>query len=72
VATPPRLEIERVAAAFGLAYEAPTDVAGLHGALARATASPESTLVHIRTERADNVALHRSCWSAVSAALREG
>jgi 2-succinyl-5-enolpyruvyl-6-hydroxy-3-cyclohexene-1-carboxylate synthase len=70
VATPPGLEVERVAAAFGLAYEAPTGLAGLHAALARATGSAESTIVHVRTERAANVALHRSCWSAVSAALR--
>jgi 2-succinyl-5-enolpyruvyl-6-hydroxy-3-cyclohexene-1-carboxylate synthase len=72
VATPPGLEVERVAAAFGLAYEAPTDIAGLHATLARAIASGESAIVHVRTERAANVALHRSCWSAVSAALREG
>jgi hypothetical protein len=35
-------------------------------------ASAESTILHVRTARPANVALHRSCWSAVGAALREG
>jgi 2-succinyl-5-enolpyruvyl-6-hydroxy-3-cyclohexene-1-carboxylate synthase len=61
VATPTGLDAERVAALFGLAYEPVTDLAAIREA--------PGTLLHARTERAENVALHRRVWDAVGARL---
>ena len=54
----------------GLGYAAPATRDELAGALAAATAAPRRQLVHVRTDRARNVALHREVWEAVSAAVR--
>jgi 2-succinyl-5-enolpyruvyl-6-hydroxy-3-cyclohexene-1-carboxylate synthase len=62
IATPTGLEAERVAALFGLEYEPVTTLAQLREA--------PGTLLHVRTDRARNVTLHREVWDAVSAALR--
>ena len=62
IATPTGLEAERVAALFGLEYEPVTSLAQLREA--------PGTLLHVRTDRARNVTLHREVWAAVSAALR--
>ncbi len=66
IATPTGLDVPAVAAAFGLAYDAPTDVDGLRVALRAGGAR----LVHVRTDRATNVQRHRRVWDAVSAAVR--
>ncbi|WP_027007245.1 2-succinyl-5-enolpyruvyl-6-hydroxy-3-cyclohexene-1-carboxylic-acid synthase [Conexibacter woesei] len=69
VLTPTNLEIERAAALYGARYEAVADGARLRALLS----SPEgsgTTILHVRTQRAANVALHRAVWDAVSAALR--
>jgi 2-succinyl-5-enolpyruvyl-6-hydroxy-3-cyclohexene-1-carboxylate synthase len=58
VATPTGLDAERVAALFGLEYEP----------LERLSAIREApgTLLHVRTDRAENVALHRRLHEAVA------
>jgi 2-succinyl-5-enolpyruvyl-6-hydroxy-3-cyclohexene-1-carboxylate synthase len=61
VATPTGLDAERVAALFGLAYEPVTDLAAIREA--------PGTLLHARTDRAENVALHRRVWDAVGTRL---
>jgi 2-succinyl-5-enolpyruvyl-6-hydroxy-3-cyclohexene-1-carboxylate synthase len=61
VATPTGLDAERVATLFGLAYEPVTDLAAIREA--------PGTLLHARTDRAENVALHRRVWDAVAARL---
>jgi 2-succinyl-5-enolpyruvyl-6-hydroxy-3-cyclohexene-1-carboxylate synthase len=61
VATPTGLDAERVAGLFGLTYES---VSGL-GAIREAP----GTLLHVRTDRAENVALHRRVWDEVAARL---
>ncbi|HEX7300124.1 MAG TPA: 2-succinyl-5-enolpyruvyl-6-hydroxy-3-cyclohexene-1-carboxylic-acid synthase [Solirubrobacteraceae bacterium] len=61
VATPTGLDAERIAALFGLAYEPVTDLATIREA--------PGTLLHVRTDRAENVALHRRVWDAVAARL---
>jgi 2-succinyl-5-enolpyruvyl-6-hydroxy-3-cyclohexene-1-carboxylate synthase len=63
VATPPGLDAERVAALFDLPYRPVATVEALRGALA------EPGLVHVRSDRAANVALHRRVWEAVAARL---
>ncbi|HEU4658052.1 MAG TPA: 2-succinyl-5-enolpyruvyl-6-hydroxy-3-cyclohexene-1-carboxylic-acid synthase [Capillimicrobium sp.] len=65
VATPPGLDAERIAALYGLAYERAETTGDLRAALGRGGAR----LVHVRTDRAENVALHRRVWDAVSRAL---
>ncbi|MEN3282503.1 MAG: 2-succinyl-5-enolpyruvyl-6-hydroxy-3-cyclohexene-carboxylate synthase [Solirubrobacteraceae bacterium] len=61
VATPTGLDAERVAALFDLAYEPVDDLQAIREA--------PSTLLHVRTDRAENVALHRRVWAEVSARL---
>jgi 2-succinyl-5-enolpyruvyl-6-hydroxy-3-cyclohexene-1-carboxylate synthase len=61
VATPTGLEAERVAALFGLCYEPVTDLAAIREA--------PGTLLHVRTDRAENVALHRRVHEAVAVRL---
>jgi 2-succinyl-5-enolpyruvyl-6-hydroxy-3-cyclohexene-1-carboxylate synthase len=61
VATPTGLDAQRVAGLFGLAYEPVADLAAIREA--------PGTLLHVRTDRAENVALHRRVWDAVSARL---
>jgi 2-succinyl-5-enolpyruvyl-6-hydroxy-3-cyclohexene-1-carboxylate synthase len=62
VATPTGLDAERVAALFDLAYEPVADLPAIREA--------PGTLLHIRTDRAENVALHRRVWEEVSGRLR--
>jgi 2-succinyl-5-enolpyruvyl-6-hydroxy-3-cyclohexene-1-carboxylate synthase len=61
VATPTGLDAERVAALFGLAYEPVHDPSAVREA--------PGTLLHARTDRAANVALHRRVWDEVAASL---
>ena len=61
VATPPGLDLRSLAATFGLPYGEPTDATALTAARG---------LVHVRTDRRANVALHRRVWEAVAAAVR--
>jgi 2-succinyl-5-enolpyruvyl-6-hydroxy-3-cyclohexene-1-carboxylate synthase len=67
VLTPTGLEVSRVAALYDAAYREIADV----GALRCALAEPPSgtTILHVRTDRAENVELHRRCWAAVAEAL---
>ena len=60
VATPPQLDVERAAALFGLPYTRATTLDAL--------ASPG--LVHVRTDRAENVRLHREIWESVAVTIR--
>jgi 2-succinyl-5-enolpyruvyl-6-hydroxy-3-cyclohexene-1-carboxylate synthase len=59
-----------MAALFGLDYVAPGTMAGVRAALDTAVAAGETTLIHVRTDRAENLALHRRVWPAVAAAVR--
>jgi 2-succinyl-5-enolpyruvyl-6-hydroxy-3-cyclohexene-1-carboxylate synthase len=61
VATPPGLDAQRVAALFGLDYERVDELGQLREA--------PGTLLHVRTRRDDNVALHRRVWAAVADAV---
>ena len=61
VATPTGLDAERIAALFDLTYELVDDLEAIREA--------PGTLLHVRTDRAENVALHRRVWDDVSARL---
>ena len=62
VATPTGLDAERVAALFGLDVRA-------RGGRSAPSARPPGTLLHVRTDRAENVALHRRLHEAVAVRL---
>jgi 2-succinyl-5-enolpyruvyl-6-hydroxy-3-cyclohexene-1-carboxylate synthase len=69
VATPHGLEFSRVAELYGCDYERPDDVDGLRAAVERSLEATTTTLLEVRTDREQNVALHRRVADAVSAAL---
>jgi 2-succinyl-5-enolpyruvyl-6-hydroxy-3-cyclohexene-1-carboxylate synthase len=70
VATPTGLDFATVATLFGLRYDAPATTDDLRAALDEAIGTPGTTLLHVRTDRAANVALHRRVWDAVAHAVR--
>ena len=68
VLTPTGLDVARAAALYDARYVAADDLATLRAAL---DAPPDgTTIVHVRTERAENVALHRAVWEAIALDLR--
>ncbi len=68
IATPTGLDFERAAALYGLHHERATDVASFRAALERALGArpARATIVEVRGERTENVALHRRVWAAVA------
>ncbi len=69
VATPTGLDFADVAVAFGLRYLPATTVAELRAALGEGLAGDGVSLVHVHTDRAHNVRLHRQLWRDVASAL---
>lgn len=69
VATPPGIDVADAARLYGCAHVAPTDLSAFDSALHAALASNRTTIIEVRTRRAENVALHREIWAAVSAAV---
>ena len=69
VATPTLLSFPDVAAAFGLRYLPATTVPELRRALDAGIAGEGVSLVHVHTDRAHNVRLHRQVWRDVASAL---
>jgi 2-succinyl-5-enolpyruvyl-6-hydroxy-3-cyclohexene-1-carboxylate synthase len=67
VATPHGLDFARAAALYGCAYTRADDPAALRTALD--AAGDGVTLIEVRTDRDENVALHRRVWAAVADAL---
>jgi 2-succinyl-5-enolpyruvyl-6-hydroxy-3-cyclohexene-1-carboxylate synthase len=69
VATPHGTDFGQVAALYGLQHVTPSDVGGFTAALNRALASDTSTLIEVRTDRAQNRRLHAEIERAARAAL---
>ncbi len=69
VATPTGLNFARAAALYGCGYELIQDVDSLGVAAQRALAAPYTTILEVRSDRNENVALHRLVWDAVADAL---
>jgi len=67
VATPHGLDFARAAALYGCAYTRADDPAALRTALD--AAGDGVALIEVRTDRDENVALHRRVWAAVADAL---
>ena len=69
VATPHGLDFAHAAALYGLAHEPVSTPAELDSRARRALAARRTTLIEVRTDRSQNVALHRRVWEAVRAAV---
>lgn len=69
VATPTGLDPAAAATLFGLHHLEVATVPELRAAVEHGITSAGTTLVHVRTDRAENLALHRAVWDAVGAGL---
>ncbi|HEX5192381.1 MAG TPA: 2-succinyl-5-enolpyruvyl-6-hydroxy-3-cyclohexene-1-carboxylic-acid synthase [Solirubrobacteraceae bacterium] len=70
VATPHGLDLMRAAALYDLRYARPRSAAGLRDAVVGSLGSGETTMIEVRTDRADNLALHGRLADAGLWALR--
>jgi 2-succinyl-5-enolpyruvyl-6-hydroxy-3-cyclohexene-1-carboxylate synthase len=66
VATPTGIDFERAAALYGLRYERPQTLAELRALVA---GPARGTLIEVRTDRAEGVAVHERVWAAVREAV---
>jgi 2-succinyl-5-enolpyruvyl-6-hydroxy-3-cyclohexene-1-carboxylate synthase len=66
VATPHGVDFALVAALYGLVYERPISPADLRAAVEISIAHREATLIEVRTDREENLALHRHIADAVN------
>jgi 2-succinyl-5-enolpyruvyl-6-hydroxy-3-cyclohexene-1-carboxylate synthase len=69
VATPHGLDFAHAAALYGCGYERPGSAAELHAAVQAGLAGQETTIIEVRTDRSENLALHRRVAQAARAAL---
>ncbi len=69
VTTPHELSFERAAELYGLRYEEIKKSSDLVPRLSKAIRSKHAKLIEIKTDRAENVALHRELWPSVATAL---
>jgi 2-succinyl-5-enolpyruvyl-6-hydroxy-3-cyclohexene-1-carboxylate synthase len=69
VATPHGLDFSRVAALYGLDYERPTTLAELQAAVEHSVGGEATTIIEVRTDREQNLALHQRVAEAVRAAI---
>ena len=66
IATPHGLDFAHAAALYGCAHELVEDVGGLRAALERSVGAPGTAILEVRTDRADNLALHRALAEAAT------
>jgi 2-succinyl-5-enolpyruvyl-6-hydroxy-3-cyclohexene-1-carboxylate synthase len=71
VATPHGLDFAKAAELYGCGHERPEDLAALRAALDRALAATATTIIEVRTDREQNLALHRRVADAVLDALAD-
>jgi 2-succinyl-5-enolpyruvyl-6-hydroxy-3-cyclohexene-1-carboxylate synthase len=69
VATPHGLDFSTAAQLYACDYERPRSVEALHGAVERGLRAPSTTILEVRTDREENLELHRRVTEAVRAAL---
>jgi 2-succinyl-5-enolpyruvyl-6-hydroxy-3-cyclohexene-1-carboxylate synthase len=69
VATPHGLDFSHAAALYGLDYERPASVPALRHAVEAAVSHHRTTIVEVRTDREQNLALHRRIAEAVARGL---
>jgi 2-succinyl-5-enolpyruvyl-6-hydroxy-3-cyclohexene-1-carboxylate synthase len=71
VATPHGLDFARAAALYGCDYGRPATVTGLREAVESSISSGGTTIIEVRTDREENLALHRRVAEAALVALRD-
>ena len=71
VATPHGLEFSHAAALYGLGYERPQSAAELRAALQRSLQGTGTNVIEVRTDRRQNLALHRRVAEAALAKLTQ-
>jgi 2-succinyl-5-enolpyruvyl-6-hydroxy-3-cyclohexene-1-carboxylate synthase len=69
VATPHGLDFSRAAALYGCQFERPDSLSELRSGLERALYADATTILEVRTDREENLALHRRLEAAVRSAL---
>ena len=69
--TPPRIEFEALAAAFGVAYTRATDADSTRAAVGTALAATGATLVHVVVDGARTIPAHRAYWAEVERRLAD-
>jgi 2-succinyl-5-enolpyruvyl-6-hydroxy-3-cyclohexene-1-carboxylate synthase len=69
VATPHGLDFARAAALYGCEYRRPETLADLRDAVQTSIAGDATTIIEVRTDRAENLALHRRVAEAALAAM---
>jgi 2-succinyl-5-enolpyruvyl-6-hydroxy-3-cyclohexene-1-carboxylate synthase len=69
VATPHGLDFAHAAALYGCGFERPSSVADLRAAVERSLAADGVQIIEVRTDRAENLALHRQVAAAVVSRL---
>jgi 2-succinyl-5-enolpyruvyl-6-hydroxy-3-cyclohexene-1-carboxylate synthase len=69
IATPTGLDFAQAATLYGLSHVTIADVASFRAALEQGLAASRSTIVEVRSERRENVELHRRVWGAVAGAI---
>ena len=69
--TPHGLDLERAAALYGVHYARPRDGADLAKTVAASLAARDSTLVEIRSDRAENVAIHHRLTERILSAVED-
>jgi 2-succinyl-5-enolpyruvyl-6-hydroxy-3-cyclohexene-1-carboxylate synthase len=69
VATPHGLDFAHAAALYGCRYTRPGSPAELHAAVDAGLAGQDTTIIELRTNRSENLALHRRVAEAARAAL---
>jgi 2-succinyl-5-enolpyruvyl-6-hydroxy-3-cyclohexene-1-carboxylate synthase len=72
VATPHGLDFARAAALYGCSYNRPETLAELRRAVASGVAGAGTTIVEVRTDRVENLALHRRVAEAALTSLPRG
>jgi 2-succinyl-5-enolpyruvyl-6-hydroxy-3-cyclohexene-1-carboxylate synthase len=70
VATPHGLDFAAVAGLYGCGFTRPADVPQLRAAIENALDASQTTIIEVRTNREENLALHRRISAAVDAAIR--
>ena len=63
--TPHGIDFSGVSTLYGISHVQCSSVAELQRELAAALGADGTTVIHVRTDRAENVALHRRVWEAV-------
>jgi 2-succinyl-5-enolpyruvyl-6-hydroxy-3-cyclohexene-1-carboxylate synthase len=70
VATPHGLDFAHAAALYGCGFERPGGLDELRVAVERSIAGGATTIIEVRTDRVENLALHRRAADAALAAMR--